>query len=150
MFKITIFGAKIQIIYVIFAVQNSQKSWLFSLKIPIRNFEFFWKLNFRHFRIQFSSFWQCEVQDSILAYCIYDDYEGVIFSNDGNYFDFLLLQTDCSRLENSHFNFSIFSENCIFQNQNQSFEVMQNSKKMQPNWCTQKCEKRGLICSRIA
>ena len=39
--KITIFGAKIQIIQVIFSFKNSQKLWLFSLKIQIQNFEFF-------------------------------------------------------------------------------------------------------------
>ena len=38
--KITFFGAKNQIIQVIFPFKNSQKSWLFSLKIQVQNFEF--------------------------------------------------------------------------------------------------------------
>ena len=38
--KITIFSAKIQIIQEYFDFNNSQISWLFSLKIQVQNFEF--------------------------------------------------------------------------------------------------------------
>ena len=41
--KITILGAKIQIIQVIFSLKHSQKSWHFRIKIQIQNFEFSWK-----------------------------------------------------------------------------------------------------------
>ena len=44
--KITIFGAKIQIIQVILTCKYSQKSLIFSSKIQIQNFEFFWRSNF--------------------------------------------------------------------------------------------------------
>ena len=51
---IPIFGAKIQIIKATLAFKNSQKSFLFSAKIQIHNFEFYWNLNFwTQFEIQF-------------------------------------------------------------------------------------------------
>ena len=41
--KITIFGAKIQLIQAVFACKNCKKSWLFSLKLQIQNFDLFLK-----------------------------------------------------------------------------------------------------------